>query len=130
EQQETEQRLGGDYSRSPEMFEQAERYCVLHAAACCLLMWLYNRERLGEFFGSGAWLVWCLGRLLSKLGIESRSEMREHEGAMAEELERLFIEQRLFSIVPLQLAQSNVGSETTITAYVVSGTRADAAAIS
>ncbi len=130
EQQETERSLGSEYSRSPEMFEQAERYCVLHAAACCLHMWLYNRGRLGEFFGRGAWVVWCLGRLLSKLGIKVQDEMREHEGELATELERLFVEEKLFSIVPLQLAQSNVGNETIITAYVVSGTRADAAAIS
>ncbi len=103
EQQETERSLGSEYSRSPEMFEQAERYCVLHAAACCLHMWLYNRGRLGEFFGRGAWVVWCLGRLLSKLGIKVQDEMREHEGELATELERLFVEEKLFSIVPLQL---------------------------
>ncbi|HEX8845591.1 MAG TPA: acyl-CoA dehydrogenase [Pyrinomonadaceae bacterium] len=97
------------FKKSPEMFEQAERYCVLHAAACCLHMWLYNRERLGEFFRSGEWVVWCLGRLLGKLGINARGEMREHEAGLAAELERLFIEQKLFSIVPLQLAQSHAG---------------------
>ncbi len=97
------------FKKSPEMFEQAERYCVLHAAACCLHMWLYNRGRLGEFFRRGAWVVWCLGRLLGQLGIESRGEMREHEGELAAELERLFVEEKLFSIIPLQLAQSNAG---------------------
>jgi hypothetical protein len=112
------------------MFEQAERYCVLHAAACCLHMWLYNRERLGEFFGSGGWLVWSLGRLLNRLGMESRAEMSEHEAALAMEMERLFVEQRLFSIIPLPLAQSKAVNEKPTTAYVVTGTQTDAAAMS
>jgi hypothetical protein len=108
EQQELSSRLGSDYSRSPELFEQAERYCVLEAAACCVHLWLHNRERLGEFFGRGDWLVLSLERLLVRLG-QRRNEVlpAEHEERVAEELERLFAEERLFSVVPLQLARRN-----------------------
>jgi hypothetical protein len=105
EQREVSSRLGSDYSRSPELFEQAERYCVLEAAACCVQMWLSNRERLGEFFARGDWLVLSLERLLARLGQQKSSLPAEHEERVAEELERLFEEERLFSIVPLQLAQ-------------------------
>jgi alkylation response protein AidB-like acyl-CoA dehydrogenase len=105
EQREVSSRLGSDYSRSPELFEQAERYCVLEAAACCVHMWLSNRERLGEFFARGDWLVLSLERLLVRLGQQKSSLPAEHEERVAEELERLFEEERLFSIVPLQLAQ-------------------------
>jgi alkylation response protein AidB-like acyl-CoA dehydrogenase len=106
EQRELSSRLGGDYSRSPELFEQAERYCVLEAAACCVHLWLHNREQLGEFFGRGDWLVLSLERLLLRLG-QRRGEVlpAKHEERVAEELERLFEEGRLFSVVPLQLAR-------------------------
>ncbi len=111
EQRELATRLGSDYSRSPEMFEQAERYCVLEAAACCIHLWLHNREELGEFFGRGDWLVLSLERLLGRLG-SGRAEVLPvlpagHEERVAEEMERLYEEQRLFSVVPLQLAQRN-----------------------
>jgi len=107
EQRELSALLGRDYSRSPELFEQAERYCVLEAAACCVHLWLHNRERLGEFFGRGDWLVLSLERLLMKLGQERSVLPAEYEERVAEELERLFEEERLFAVVPLQLAQRN-----------------------
>ena len=107
EQRELAARLGRDYSRSPELFEQAERYCVLEAAACCVHLWLHNRERLGEFFERGDWLVLSLERLLMKLGQERSVLPAEYEERVAEEMERLFEEERLFSVVPLQLAQRN-----------------------
>jgi alkylation response protein AidB-like acyl-CoA dehydrogenase len=106
EQRELSSRLGSDYSRSPEMFEQSERYCMLEAAACCVHMWIHNRERLGEFFERGDWLVLSLERLLMRLGQQRSMLPAEHEERVAEELERLFKEERLFSIVPLQLARS------------------------
>ena len=107
EQREVASRLGSEYSRSPELFEQAERYCVLEAAACCVHIWLHNRERLGEFFGRGDWLVLSLERLLMRLGQHRDVLPAEYEERVAAEMERLFDEERLFSIVPLQLAQRN-----------------------
>ncbi|PJF37884.1 MAG: isovaleryl-CoA dehydrogenase, partial [Phototrophicales bacterium] len=52
------------HAQSPELFEIAKKYCALHAGACCLHMWLYNRHHLGEFFAQGEWLVLSLHRLL------------------------------------------------------------------
>jgi len=111
EHRELAKQLGGDYSRAPEMFEQAERYCLLEAAACCVHLWIHNRETLGEFFGRGDWLVLSLERLLVRLG-ERRSVLpAEHEERAWVEMERLCDEQRLFSIVPVQLARSRSVSE-------------------
>jgi alkylation response protein AidB-like acyl-CoA dehydrogenase len=108
EQQGTERELRGAYGRSPEMFEQAERYCVLQAAACCLHLWLYNRETLGEFFGRGEWLVLSLERLLRRLGVRRTTRLpAEYERNVAEELERLFAAPQMFSLVPFQLAARN-----------------------
>jgi alkylation response protein AidB-like acyl-CoA dehydrogenase len=92
------------FNKSPEMFEEAERYCVLQAAACCLHLWLYNRETLGEFFERGEWLVLSLERLLRRLGARRAPVPAQHEQHVAEELERLFTAQQMFSLVPFQLA--------------------------
>jgi len=91
------------FNKSPEMFEQAERYCALEAAACCVHTWVHNREVLGEFFKRGDWLVLSLERLLVRLGRRRTILPGEHEQRVAEELERLFNERQLFSIVPFQL---------------------------
>ena len=92
------------FSKSPEMFEQAERYCLLEAAACCVHLWIHNRETLGEFFGRGDWLVLSLERLLVRLGRRRSLLPAEHEGRVARELERLYREQRPFSFLHFQLA--------------------------
>jgi alkylation response protein AidB-like acyl-CoA dehydrogenase len=92
------------FNKSPEMFEQAEKYCALEAAACCVHMWAHNREDLGEFFGRGDWLVLSLERLLVRLGRRRTILPREHEQRVAVELERLYRERRLFSVVPFRLA--------------------------
>jgi alkylation response protein AidB-like acyl-CoA dehydrogenase len=95
------------FNKSPEMFEQAERYCVLEAAACCLHLWIYNRETLGEFFARGDWLVLSLERLLVRLGQRRKLLPAEHEQRVAEELQRLYHDEQLFSLVPFQLAARN-----------------------
>jgi alkylation response protein AidB-like acyl-CoA dehydrogenase len=92
------------FNKSPEMFEQAERYCALEAAACCVHMWVHNREELGEFFRRGDWLVLSLERLLMRLGRRRAILPGEHEQRVAEELKQLYQERRVFSIVPFRLA--------------------------
>lgn len=94
----------GGFNKSAEMFEQAERYCVLEAAACCVHFWIHNREVLSEFFGRGDWLLLSLERLLVRLGRRRGVLPAEHEQRVAGELERLYHERRQFSVVPFQLA--------------------------
>lgn len=44
------------------LFSLAQRYCGLHAAATCLGVWLFNRERFGPFCASGTWIAAALQR--------------------------------------------------------------------
>jgi alkylation response protein AidB-like acyl-CoA dehydrogenase len=94
------------HDQSPESFELAKQYCTLHAAAACIHMWLYNRHHLGEFFAQGEWLALCLRRLMLSFRLEKDLPPRLNDAAIAQELVRLYQEDRMFSIVPFQLAQS------------------------
>jgi alkylation response protein AidB-like acyl-CoA dehydrogenase len=56
----------------PEAFELAERYAALHAAACCLQLWLRNHEAAADgpcagLWRDGLWLRAGLHRLLGRL---------------------------------------------------------------
>jgi hypothetical protein len=94
------------HEQSPEMFEIAKKYCTLHAAAACLHAWLYNRSILGEFFGRGEWLVLGLHRLSRTLRPVPLTLSEEYIERVALELLKLYRENKLFSIVPFQLASS------------------------
>lgn len=93
------------HDQSPELFDIAKKYCALHAAAACVQMWIYNRELLGEFFASGEWLVLSLNRLLKPFGHSQKVEQLYLEKVVQEML-KLYNENKLFSIVPFQLAQT------------------------
>jgi alkylation response protein AidB-like acyl-CoA dehydrogenase len=93
------------HDQSPELFEIAKKYCTLHAAVSCLHMWIYNRRILGEFFAKGEWLVLSLHRLLRSLRPLPYFISEAYLENVAQELIRLDNENRLFSIVPFQLAQ-------------------------
>jgi alkylation response protein AidB-like acyl-CoA dehydrogenase len=94
-------------NRSPEHFELVRRYCALYAAAACLHMWLYNRERLGEFFSRGEWLVLCLDRLLRTFQPDRTIRPRPYVANIAHEVLSRYTKDELFSIVPLQLARTD-----------------------
>ncbi len=95
------------HNQSPELFEMAKKYCTLHAAACCLHMWLYNRQNLGEFFAQGEWLVLALHRLLRTMKPLSYSISETYENNLTQEMVKLYQFEKMFSIVPFQLAQLN-----------------------
>ncbi|OKH26187.1 isovaleryl-CoA dehydrogenase [Hydrococcus rivularis NIES-593] len=94
------------HEQSPELFEIAKKYCTLHAAAACLHMWLYNRKNLGDFFAKGEWLVLSLHRLLRTLRPLPYFICEAYVENVAQELLKLYREDKLFSIVPFQLARS------------------------
>jgi hypothetical protein len=106
-QRETEARLGRAYGTSPEMFEQAQRYCVLHAAASCVHLWAHSRTRMEEFYQGGEWVVLALARQLKKLRGVSEVVLAEYYERVAEQLERLYAEHKSFALFPLQLAQAD-----------------------
>jgi alkylation response protein AidB-like acyl-CoA dehydrogenase len=60
-----------DWRRSGAAYDLAARYSHLHAAGACALAWLQRRhESTDEFITSGAWLVFRLWRLASRIGSE------------------------------------------------------------
>jgi hypothetical protein len=100
-----------DYAsdKFPELFEQAERYCVLHAAASCVHLWAHSRTRMEEFYRSGEWLVLALARQLKKLHGVSEAIPAEYYELVTEQLERLHAAHKSFAIVPLQLGTRPCG---------------------
>jgi alkylation response protein AidB-like acyl-CoA dehydrogenase len=99
------------HDQSPELFEITKNYCTLHAAACCLHMWIYNRQLLGDFFAKGEWLVLSIHRLLRTLRPMPYSISEVYTENVAQELLRLHQANKLFSIVPIQLAQSEINKQ-------------------
>ena len=88
---------------SPQLFDLAERYCVIHAGAVCLAVWLANRGRMDPFFSAGHWLVVALARLSARLGGEARVPSSFGE-KVHDHLMCLYDENRAFSIVPWKLS--------------------------
>lgn len=103
----------------PHWLDLADRYCAVHAAAACLRMWWHNRRI--PLFGAPAsdtgWLTGCLGLLLD------RASGRLHRGVSTAPADALTAgggeydagagrvlalagEGRLFSVVPLRLAEA------------------------
>jgi alkylation response protein AidB-like acyl-CoA dehydrogenase len=99
------------HDQSPELFEIAKKYCTLHAAATCLHTWIYNRTLLGDFFAKGEWLVLSLHRLLRTLRPLPYFISEEYVENVAQEMLKLYQEDKMFSIVPFQLAQSQPKEE-------------------
>jgi alkylation response protein AidB-like acyl-CoA dehydrogenase len=94
---------GNAFGQPAVAFEMARRHCTLVAAASCLRMWLHNQAWASEFFAEGEWLAIALHRLLPPHG---PGTLASHDGTerCLEELMRLYRENRLFSVVPCQLA--------------------------
>lgn len=101
------------HDQSPELFELAKKYCALHTAAACVHMWIYNRQILGDFFAQGEWLVLCLHRLLSPWRVMPGIFSPVYSANVAQELLKLHRENKMFSIVPFQLATNSKQEEKT-----------------
>jgi alkylation response protein AidB-like acyl-CoA dehydrogenase len=97
----------GDFDRSTKGYDLARAHCLVHAAACCLEMWLENRERYGGDFADGHWVVLCLTRLLQKLGRPCARPATVAEERCARWLSALEEQNQLFSLLPFPLAPTN-----------------------
>ncbi|PZO56289.1 MAG: isovaleryl-CoA dehydrogenase [Phormidesmis priestleyi] len=95
------------HDQSFESFELAKQYCHLHAAIACILMWMHNRnhEDMQGFFAEGEWLVLSLHRLLSRFRRSLTPPPSTYYENVAQELLQLHQADKMFSIVPFQLAQ-------------------------
>lgn len=102
----TQSKFEYGHHQSPETFEIAKKYCTLHTATSCLFMWLYNRQNLGEFFKKGEWLVLALNRLLYAIRSIPYNIYEEYEKNLSKEMVRLYETEKMFSIVPFQLAKN------------------------
>ena len=102
----TESTFQFGHEQSPESFDMAKKYCVLHAAASCVYTWIYNRNHLGQFFAGGEWLALSLHRLLLNFRPAKALPGRIDDTSVTQEMIRLYNEDRMFSIVPFQLAKS------------------------
>lgn len=86
----------------PAYFEAANEYCDIHTAACCLYMWFFNRNQLGDYFSKGEWLVLSLQKTISQLKHTKIDLDKTYvENAMIELL-RLHENDLLFSSIPFQ----------------------------
>jgi alkylation response protein AidB-like acyl-CoA dehydrogenase len=102
----TESTFQFGHEQSPELFDMAKQYCVIHAAVACVHTWLYNRDHLGEFFANGEWLALSLRRLMLTCLPAKALPGRIDDSGVIQEMIRLYQEDRMFSIVPFQLAKS------------------------
>jgi alkylation response protein AidB-like acyl-CoA dehydrogenase len=94
----------------PERFELARRYCLIHAAACCLLTWRYNHGAIDRFFDDGQWLVACLRRVVRRLTGDPSPLPVDTVEAVGGRMRQQFDECQLFSTVGVQLAGAPVAS--------------------
>ena len=100
-------REGSSFSTTPEAFELARRYITLHAGAACLYLWLHNRNELDDFFTRGEWLALCLDRVLRQLQPWRPAPPPETVANVTRQMMRLYEEDRLFSIITMQLARTD-----------------------
>ncbi|NES69935.1 MAG: acyl-CoA dehydrogenase, partial [Okeania sp. SIO2D1] len=94
------------HDQTPESFELAKKYCTLHAASACIHMWVYNYQTLDSFFTQGEWLVLALNRLLKPYRPQEELILPDYVENVAQQLVKLYKEDKMFSIVPFQLAQT------------------------
>lgn len=99
----------GESHRAMEGYDVARQHCLVHAAACCLHMWLENREQLSRDAQAGHWVVICLKRLLARLGVHPDEPADVEEEHCSRWLQRLHEENRLFSLLELPLAAAPSG---------------------
>ena len=95
---ETVLETGSGSRTSPELFELAKRYCALHAASACLLMWCYNEW--DGFFGDGTWVVLCLNRILKDMNPHERFVSSQTlMSRSVNHLERCYRDKKPFSLL-------------------------------
>ena len=101
------QQLGPAFGVSIDLLDLADRFCWLHAAASCLHLWWFNRGRSlhGEPPGGTGWLCAVLGLLMDRAhGGTARCDHADTRAVLGLTA-RLHAGGRLFSAVPLQLAE-------------------------
>lgn len=88
----------------------ARRYCLVHAAACCLEVWRHSRRLSVGETNSGAWLVLCLARLRERIvcdqvGGPGGQEEPELAISVSARMLNQYEAGELFSVAPFELAR-------------------------
>jgi alkylation response protein AidB-like acyl-CoA dehydrogenase len=98
------------YKESPSVYICAKHYCMIHAATSCINMWIFNQDNISNFFSKGEWLVLCLERIFSSIlfseylqDISLKGISFSYRENLSNELQNLYKESKLFSIIPTQL---------------------------
>jgi hypothetical protein len=100
------ERLGRRYGNSAELFLLAERFCVLHAAACCLAHRALSSPWIAEPLDGAAPLLLCLQRLWHASHPNDTVVEESDVDSVAEVLLRLHDEHRSFGYRQFALAKS------------------------
>ena len=102
--------------RSPALTALADRWCLLHAAAACALLWWHNRDLplYGRAPGDTGWLTGCLAYLLQRADGRDPAAV---DGAPLEPalaaVRGLIDDGRLVTAAAVRLAESGESSEET-----------------
>ncbi len=89
----------------------ARRYCLLHAAACCLEVWRQSSGLSAGAPDGGAWVVQCLARLRDRMvraqagGTGGPAEPTELATHVCARMLSQFEAGELFSVAPFELAR-------------------------
>ncbi|AXG81640.1 acyl-CoA dehydrogenase family protein [Streptomyces paludis] len=97
--------LGKDYPQSPELFELAKEYCLLHAVAACVLTYVHSREAMDAPLPGPALLLLQLERLRRQWHPHEPVTSQAVVDEVMETLRHLHQENRLFSHWQFPLAK-------------------------
>lgn len=97
--------LGKDFAQSPELFELAKEYCLVHAAAAGVLTHVHSREVLEEPLPSASLLLLQLERVHRQLHPHDQVTSQDVVDEVMEVLRRLHQDNRLFSHWQFPLAK-------------------------
>ncbi|BFO16184.1 hypothetical protein SHKM778_25720 [Streptomyces sp. KM77-8] len=96
--------LGRGYAHSAELFDLAQEYCLVHAAAACVHTYVHSHEAMAGPLPSAALLVLQLERLRLRFAPYEPYRDPDAAGEVLDVLVRLHTENRLLSHWPVTLA--------------------------
>lgn len=97
--------LGKDYPQSPELFELAKEYCLVHAAAACVLTYVHSRDAMDAPLPSASLLLLQLERVRRQLFPHEPVTSQAVIDEVMEVLRHFHQDNRLFSYWQFPLAK-------------------------
>jgi alkylation response protein AidB-like acyl-CoA dehydrogenase len=97
--------LGKGYPQSPELFELAKEYCLVHAAAACVLTYVHSREAMDAPLPSASLLLLQLERVRRQLFPHEPVTSQAVVDEVMEVLRHFHQDNRLFSYWQFPLAK-------------------------